>query len=136
MSDIPKPGAPSPGAIVWFEIPALDLDRAVRFYTAVFGCAFKREDAPGEMPGKLAIFDFGECRGTGGALMQHPGLVPSSRDGVVIYLAGGPDLAESLGRVEAAGGSVLLPKMAIGPYGFIAHFRDSEGNRIGLHAMP
>jgi len=29
---------------------------------------------------------------------------------------------------------VLLPKMSIGEYGFIAHFQDSEGNRVALHA--
>ena len=130
MSDIPKPGA-----IVWFEIPALDLDRAMRFYAAVLGSSFKREEAPGDLPGKLAIFEFGECRGAGGALMQHPGLVPSTREGVIVYLSGGENLADPLSRVDAAGGSVLLPKMAIGPYGFIAHFQDSEGNRIGLHSV-
>ena len=26
------------------------------------------------------------------------------------------------------------PKTPIGPYGFIAQFRDNEGNRIGLHS--
>ena len=129
MSEYPKIGA-----ITWFEIPTLDLDRAMRFYAAVFGCAFKREDAPGDLPGTLAIFDYGDCEGVGGALMQHPVLTPT-RDGVVVYLSGGADLAEPLSRVEAAGGTVPLPKMAIGPYGFIAHFLDSEGNRIGLHSM-
>ena len=121
MSEMPKIGA-----LTWFEIPAIDLDRAMRFYTTVFGSTFKREDAPGDLPGKLAIFDFGECRGVGGALMQHPGLVPTTREGVVVYLSGGADLAEPLSRVEAAGGAVLLPKMPIGPYGFIAQCRTAK----------
>ena len=27
------------------------------------------------------------------------------------------------------------PKMDIGEYGFIGHFIDTEGNRLGLHSM-
>jgi predicted enzyme related to lactoylglutathione lyase len=44
------------------------------------------------------------------------------------------DLEAAMGRVSAAGGKVLLPKMSIGEYGVIAHFQDSEGNRVALHA--
>jgi predicted enzyme related to lactoylglutathione lyase len=33
------------------------------------------------------------------------------------------------------GGKIIIPKMAIGEYGFIGHFEDTEGNRIGLHSM-
>jgi predicted enzyme related to lactoylglutathione lyase len=27
-----------------------------------------------------------------------------------------------------------MPKIGIGTYGFIAHFEDSDGNRVALHA--
>ena len=37
-------------------------------------------------------------------------------------------------RVHASGGKTLTPKMQIGDYGFIAHFEDSEGNRVALHS--
>jgi len=37
-------------------------------------------------------------------------------------------------RVHASGGKTLMPKMQIGDYGFIAHFEDSEGNRVALHS--
>jgi hypothetical protein len=39
-----------------------------------------------------------------------------------------------LKRVHASGGKTLMPKMQIGDYGFIAHFEDSEGNRVALHS--
>jgi uncharacterized protein len=46
------------------------------------------------------------------------------------------DLNESLDRVTAAGGEVMLSKTALPPgKGYFAHFRDSEGNRIGLHSI-
>jgi predicted enzyme related to lactoylglutathione lyase len=34
--------------------------------------------------------------------------------------------------VEANGGKILAPKVSIGPWGSVAHVRDTEGNRIGL----
>ena len=33
--------------IVWCDIPVLDLDRAVKFYSAVLGQAVKKQDFPG-----------------------------------------------------------------------------------------
>jgi predicted enzyme related to lactoylglutathione lyase len=46
------------------------------------------------------------------------------------------DLANELGRVEAAGGTVIKPKTAIGEgYGFTALFKDTEGNRVALHSQ-
>ena len=56
---------------------------------------------------------------------------------VLIYLDCGDDLELPLSKIEDAGGKVLLPKTkngANGEFGFIAHFIDSEGNRIGLHS--
>lgn len=44
------------------------------------------------------------------------------------------DLAVEEAKVEKAGGKVIMPKMAIGEFGFIAQFIDTEGNRIGLHS--
>ena len=45
-----------------------------------------------------------------------------------------PDIEEALSRVEASGGTVLNGKMSIGEHGFVAHFEDSEGNRVALHS--
>jgi hypothetical protein len=33
-----------------------------------------------------------------------------------------------------SGGAVLDPRTPIGPDGFVAQFRDNEGNRVGLHS--
>ncbi len=29
-----------------------------------------------------------------------------------------------------------MPRMGIGEHGFIAHFEDTEGNRVALHESP
>ena len=45
------------------------------------------------------------------------------------------DIEGTLAKVGAEGGKTLVPKMEIGEFGFIALFQDTEGNRLGLHAM-
>ncbi|MBI5759930.1 MAG: VOC family protein [Planctomycetales bacterium] len=120
----------SQNAIHWFEITALDLNRAVRFYNQVLGINIESMDFMGC---QMAMFPCGNG-GVSGALIKHENLKPGT-DGTCVYFDGGDDLAGPLGRVEAAGGTVILPKMAIGEHGFCAQFIDSEGNRVGLHSM-
>jgi predicted enzyme related to lactoylglutathione lyase len=56
-----------------------------------------------------------------------------SHAGALVYLTV-DNMNGMLKRVHASGGKTLMPKMQIGAYGFIAHFEDSEGNRVALHA--
>lgn len=117
-------------AINWFEIPATDIERAVKFYGAILA----KELAVNEpMPGyKMAQFPAEE--GVSGAVLQGEGYTPSS-SGSVVYLNGGDDLQTVLDRVEAAGGQVAMAKTNIGENGFMAYFTDTEGNKVGLHSV-
>lgn len=118
-------------AINWFEIPVSDLDRAKKFYEALFESEMFVTEAMGM---KSAFFNADmKSGGIGGCLIQGPGYEPSDK-GALVYLNGGDDLNIPLGKVEAAGGKILLPKKAIGHNGFMAYFLDSEGNKIGLHS--
>jgi len=72
--------------------------------------------------------------GVTGGIVEGPGFEPSDK-GPLIYLNGGEDLSGPLSRVEAAGGKIILPKTPIGSNGFMAHFIDTEGNKIALHSM-
>lgn len=114
--------------ITWFEIPAADFARAVRFYETIFAGPLQHEAA---WP-NLAIFPY-QRPGISGAIAYGGGLRPSS-DGVVIYLNCEGRIDEVLGRVEKAGGAVVEPKSHLPSVGYVAQIRDSEGNRIGLHA--
>ena len=115
-------------AINWFEIPASDLTRAADFYRAVLAA----ELAPMEVPdGEMLAFQ--QDGMPVGALTKGPHNAPSNA-GVLVYFDGQGDLDAMLDRVAAAGGEVVLPKTAIGPYGHIAQFLDPEGNRIALHS--
>ena len=126
----------APSSLCWFEIPVLDLERAQRFYRAVFGCSFSIEPGASGVAGiTLAMFEpKRECPAVNGCLIHGTPLKPSA-EGAVIYFNVGPDLSETLARAEAAGTTVLVPKTGIGSYGSFAHILDCEGNRIGIHSQ-
>lgn len=117
--------------ISWFEIPATDLNRAAAFYERILATTLNR----GEMSGtSLAVFPYDRENATGGTLILGPGFRPSP-EGSVIYLNAGESLDAVLARIEAAGGEILLPRTELPPgMGAFAHFLDTEGNRVGLHA--
>jgi predicted enzyme related to lactoylglutathione lyase len=124
-------------AISWFEIPATDIDRAQKFYEAVFNIQMQALDFQGI---KMRMFPLDDpMKGIGGTLV-HEGTnfyKPSATDGPLIYLNGNPDVQIFLDRIEKAGGKILVPKTTISDeYGDMAVFLDTEGNRIALHNVP
>ena len=67
--------------------------------------------------------------------MQSPGLEPAAA-GTLVYLDAAPTLDAALARLERAGGRLLTPKVTLPDgMGVFAHVQDSEGNRVGLHAL-
>ena len=118
-------------ALNWFEIPAVDISRAKKFYESIFDITMEDMKMP-DM--KYAMFPFDPTKGKiAGGLAQSPMHVPGST-GPIIYLNGNPDLQSVLDRIENAGGKITMPKTGIGENGFMAFFSDTEGNTIGLHS--
>ncbi|MCB1140289.1 MAG: VOC family protein [Leptospiraceae bacterium] len=116
---------------VWFEIPALDLEQAKAFYEFILQEKLTVQEMG---PLRMAWFPMHEGRmGSTGTLVQAQSYEPSHK-GTLIYL-GVEDLDAVLSRVEEKGGKVLNPKMSIGEHGFVGHFEDCEGNRVGLHSV-
>lgn len=114
--------------VVHFEIPVTDMDRAVRFYEAVFAVKLERRAVDGY---DMAFFPRADGRpGASGALARGDVYKPT-RDGAILYFDV-PDIDAVITRAETAGGSVLYPKKDIGEAGFVAEIADSEGNRIAL----
>jgi uncharacterized protein len=118
-----------PTVVTWFEIPAEDFERAVHFYEAVFGIQLRREL---EWPG-MAIFPY-EAPGISGCVFEGKDIRPAT-NGVVVYLNCDEKLDLVLARLTSAGGAVLENKRHLPGVGWVAQMRDSEGNRIGLHAV-
>jgi hypothetical protein len=122
-------------AITWFQIPALDIARAKAFYETICGYPLEKMEVPPPM--KMLAFP-GDWRAgaVGGALIAGEGAVPSAT-GTAVFLNANPDLQAVLDRVEGAGGSILMPKTAIGmdDAGYFAMIADTEGNTVGLHSQ-
>ncbi len=115
----------------WFEIPVKDMGKARKFYEKVFDVELSFEEMGGM---KLAMFPFTQdAPGAAGALVQGESYEPS-RAGTVVYFTV-EDIPETLRRINANGGKTIMPKTSIGEYGFIAHYEDTEGNRLALHSM-
>lgn len=115
--------------IVWVDIPVRDLERSVKFYSAVLNM-------------EVSLQEYGDYRF---ALLPHENnnvagcLVPShesepSLNGPLIYLNCDGRLAAGVQAAKAHGGKVLEEPKMIGPHGFRAVIVDSEGNKLALHS--
>ena len=118
-------------AIIWVDIPVKNLNRAMRFYSAVLDLTLKKEEFP-----TLSIALLPQGSGEVGVC-----LFPYSEDdhqpslhGPLIYLNCEDRLAEALEEVDARGGKILKGRHSIGGMGWRAIVVDSEGNRIALHS--
>ena len=115
--------------VVHFEIPVLDLDRAMDFYSKVFETTLSREEIDGY---QMAMFPVADERfGSSGALVQGDVYIPSI-EGCFLYF-GVTNIDETIERAIASGGSVMYPKKSNGELGWVAEIGDTEGNRIALH---
>jgi predicted enzyme related to lactoylglutathione lyase len=123
-------------AISWFEIPAVDLNRAQKFYETIFDIQMVPLDTPQFQMRMFPVAD--PATAIGGAISKAEGFYkPSATDGPLIYLNANPDVQNILDKVGAAGGTIMVPKTQISPeHGYMAVFIDTEGNRVALHSVP
>lgn len=123
----------------WIEIPVADMDRAIKFYEAVFQFKISRNQMGpldmGWFPYPASSPD-APAPGAGGTLVHHADFYKPSVDGALVYFTSQTEnLGDELGRVEAAGGKIIVPKTLIAPdYGYMGVFLDSEGNRVAVHS--
>jgi predicted enzyme related to lactoylglutathione lyase len=117
--------------VKWFEIPAANFDRAVKFYAELLDVRLNVCDSGDEA---MAFFPEAE-RNAGGSISRAKDFTPSA-DGVLVYFDATGRMAALLRRVEACGGEVVAPQTVIGAEGrgSFALFKDTEGNRLGFHA--
>jgi len=116
----------------WFEIPVNDLSRAKSFYESSLGVEITEMEMG---PKKMGWFpmEMGAA-GSAGTLVEGDGYKPSHEGSLVYFHVDKID--PTLEAINGAGGKTLMPRMEIGEHGFIAHFEDTEGNRVALHEYP
>lgn len=116
--------------ISFFEIPATDFGRAVKFYESILNTKLSVFECESE---KMAFFP-GEENELTGAISYADGFTPSA-NGVLIHFQV-ENMSETLVLIEANGGGIVRPKTKIecDGKGYFAMFTDSEGNTIGLNS--
>jgi predicted enzyme related to lactoylglutathione lyase len=118
----------------WFEIYVQDMERAKKFYEAVFQVKLSKMESTAK---EMEYWTFPQMQmdrpGTSGALAKMDG-VPSGGMGTLVYFAC-DDCAIEAARAAKAGGKIKDKKLSIGDKGFISLVFDTEGNLIGLHSL-
>lgn len=114
---------------VWVEVPVKDIERALKFYQAVFELPTHEITDDGvrktvTLSGEYAV---------GFSLNQTKNFEPGNR-GALVYLDTGKDLSVHLARVVPAGGKVIDPKTSMGSAGWYASFEDTEGNLFAFYS--
>ena len=116
----------SHGKICYLEIPANRPEDSARFYSDIFGWKVRERG-----DGNLAFDDPG---GVSGTWVKEADRAADERTRTYIMV---DSIAESLKRIQAAGGRVVTPRTDIGPnMGAFAAFTDPVGNEFGLYEDP
>lgn len=117
---------------IHFEIHAVQPERAIAFYSGLFGWQFDKWEGP--MPYWLVITGPDTERGINGGLLPRQGGAPVAMAAVNAFVCtvDTADLDASLVRAAALGGIVVVPKMPIAGVGWLAYAKDTEGNIFGL----
>lgn len=126
-------------AINWFELYVNDFARAQRFYETILKTSLQTMTMPGcdaesKESSQMGLFPCDHEGGVGGAIVKMSCGTPGA-GGTLVYLNVEGDLDGVISRIPAAGGSIIKPRMSIGEHGFIAIFKDTEDNVVGLHSM-
>lgn len=119
-------------AIQNFQIPVIDFDRALSFYSKIMD--YKLEELEFQDI-KLGVFQCDDEDGVIGTIILGSDQQPS-KEGSLVYLHCKNNLNEHLQKVEEAGGEIYIGKTRLGPdMGFFAIIHDTEGNRVGLYSV-
>ncbi len=119
------------GKVVHFEIPFDDAERAQSFYREAFGWSVTMipelhysivQTGPtgeGGFPTEAGYI--------GGGMLKRES--PADRPVITIDVE---DIDEALQKIEHLGGMAVLGRQDVGDMGWVAYFKDVEGNLMGL----
>lgn len=122
---------PARHVFVWVDIPIVDLDRALTFYSALIGEPVNEVSMPGF---RFGIFPHSGTSVSGCLYTAHAHHNAPSANGPLVYVNVDGRMAQAVEAVSTHGGRVEEAPAQIGEHGFRALVIDSEGNRIALHA--
>jgi uncharacterized protein len=112
-------------AIVHFDVPAEDIERAKKFYATLLGWKF--ESYPGMEYNLITTANLDGTPGVGGGMGKR--MDPSQR---MMNYFGVESIDAAMKMVQSLGGSLITGKMAVPGMGYLANCIDTEGNFFGL----
>jgi uncharacterized protein len=116
--------------VVHFEIHAGDPQRAINFYEKLFGWTFQKWDGPMEY--WMVITGPEGTPGINGGLLPRQGEIDGQAVIAYVCTVDVADIDASMAAAEANGGKLALPKMPIPGIGWLAYYKDTEGNIFGM----
>jgi predicted enzyme related to lactoylglutathione lyase len=111
--------------VVHFEIPCNDPQKNMEFFTKVFGWRFEQF---GNMEYWSVFTGDEKAPGINGGLMKKNDPNQPIANSIDVS-----DIDEYIKKVESAGGTIVVPKMPIPTVGWLAYFKDPDGNIHGLY---
>jgi predicted enzyme related to lactoylglutathione lyase len=117
---------------IHFEIHAENPERAVTFYSSLFGWQIKKWDGPMEY--WMIVTGNDSQPGINGGMVRRRGPAPTEGQCVNAYVCtiGVENLDQSLQKLTSLGGTIALPKMPVPGVGYLAYGKDTEGNIFGM----
>ena len=131
--------------LTWFEIPAFDFDKAVNFYSLIFGIKIECREM-GSIP--YGIMNASQMGSSGAIVKVYEKTV--ANQGTVLFFRVN-DMSETIRRIKLLGGTILrektiirnemadgrtvIPKTLIDEtVGYYASYLDLEGNKMALYS--
>jgi len=117
--------------IVHFEIPADDPEKLKQFYENVFGWKIEKTPGPVEywMINTVPADEQGRPTemGVNGGMMKRQAPEHKLTNYILVE-----SVDEYSGKIEEAGGKIIIPKTAVPSIGYWAMFADPDGNVLAI----
>ncbi|MDP2388193.1 MAG: VOC family protein [Bacteroidota bacterium] len=111
--------------VVHFEIPCNEPEKTIEFFKTAFGWNFQKFGAEEYW---IALSGDATTPGINGAIMKK-----KDPNQPIVNSINVANLDESIKNIEKAGGLIVVPKMPIPTVGWLAYFKDPDGNIHGVY---
>jgi hypothetical protein len=116
--------------VIHFEIHAEKPERAISFYTKVFGWKFDKWAGPQDY--WLITTGPNDSPGINGGLLERRGAIDGTAVIAYVCTIESDSVDQSVAKVLSNGGQNVVPKMAVPGVGWLAYCKDTEGNIFGI----
>jgi predicted enzyme related to lactoylglutathione lyase len=110
--------------VTHFEVPCNDPEKTINFFANVFGWTFQKL---GEQEYWIAFSGDEKTPGINGAIMQKRDPAQPIVNSIKVE-----KLDNTIFQIPLLGGTIVVPKTAVPGVGYLAYFKDPDGNIHGI----